>query len=669
MKAGTQSRKKAGNLNAVPRPWTPVTATTAGECVRIGVWGREYRFEGWPFLTGLSTAGRELLAGPVSLAGAIGGKPLAWQKAGIMVHRHTADAAVLSGWLTNEHLNVSVTTRIEFDGMMRIDMVVTAHGSNSGVGLRAPPPLERLWLEAPLNSESTPLYTYWPVVSTGVVQTGGLKNSGLLPPAGLTLPFKPTLWLGWEEGGLAWFAESARGWAPENKERAIEVVRRGDRAVLRLRLLDDGAPAWRGRNEAWDASLLPLTFTFGFQATPVKPIPDDFHEWRINHCGYADKFLADPVKLDRQLDEFGRLGVKTLVIHEAWNPIQNYPEAGNPALMIGKLSNACHRRGMKLLLYFGYEFSTLAPEWAEMWDRVLVKNQQGGIVGGWDRQPAQRDYIVCYNSEWQDRFIEKMRRFVGAHGIDGVYLDGTAIPWGCANAAHGCGYRDPDGNVEVTFPIFAVRRIMRSLYGIFNPRGGLVNAHQSSCCCIPALAFCHSYWNGEQLGGQFAMDLACFRAEFMGRNFGIPSDFLGSPRSLALTLIHDVRPRPNGGESLKTIGKVWDVMTRFGVGKAVWLPYWRNAEYISVRPSEVKASLYLKRGSASRGGKALLVVSNLSGERTIEANVELLPSALGFRRGLASAVDAMSGRKLAVDANRIALTLEPIEFRLIEAAG
>ena len=28
---------------------------------------------------------------------------------------------------------------------------------------------------------------------------------------------------------------------------------------------------------------MPVTFTFGFQATPVKPWPKDFHEWRIWH--------------------------------------------------------------------------------------------------------------------------------------------------------------------------------------------------------------------------------------------------------------------------------------------------------------------------------------------------------------------------------------------------
>ncbi|OGV67070.1 MAG: hypothetical protein A3K19_01625 [Lentisphaerae bacterium RIFOXYB12_FULL_65_16] len=663
------SKKMTKPASLVPRPWTPVTADTVGAGVNVGVWGRECRFDAQPFLTGLATAGQELLAAPMALVGTVAGQPLVWQKSGVMLHKCDADAAVLSGWLTNEHLNVSVTTRIEFDGMMRIDLVVTAHGTNTGTGRRDAPRLENLWLEVPLRSDLATLYTYWPVAATGVVQMGTLKNSGNVPESGFAVPFKPTLWLGWEEGGLAWFAESARGWFPASEDRVMEVVRRGDQTVLRLHLADAGIPPWQDRQDAWDAPLVPLTFTFGFQATPVKPIPVDFHEWRINHCGYIGASLADKGKRDEQLAEFERLGVKTLVIHEAWNPIQNYPEAHNSAVMSKELSDACHQRGMKLLLYFGYEFSTLAPEWPELWDKVLVKNPQGGIVGGWDRQPAQRDYIVCYNSEWQDRFIAKMQQFVEAHGIDGVYLDGTSIPWGCANTAHGCGYRKSDGTLEVTFPIFAVRRMMQSLYRIFEPRGGIVNAHQSSCCCIPALAFCHSYWNGEQLGGKFVMDLACFRAEFMGRNFGIPCDFLSPPQSLALTLIHDVRPRPNGGESLRTLAKVWDVMTRFDVGTAEWLPYWRNADCVAVQPGEVKVSLYLRRDTKSRTGKALVVVSNLSPDRAVEASVTLQPDALGFRHGMAKAVDTLSGAELPVAANGLALTLKPLEYRLVEVAG
>lgn len=51
------------------------------------------------------------------------------------------------------------------------------------------------------------------------------------------------------------------------------------------------------------------------------------------------------------------------------------------------------------------------------------------------------------------------------------------------------------------------RRLMKRLYALIHPKGGLVNAHQSTCCLTPSLACCHSYWDGEQFGsGELAGD-------------------------------------------------------------------------------------------------------------------------------------------------------------------
>lgn len=42
------------------------------------------------------------------------------------------------------------------------------------------------------------------------------------------MPFKALLWLGNEERGLGWYAESDRSWQPEDPEKAIELVRDGE---------------------------------------------------------------------------------------------------------------------------------------------------------------------------------------------------------------------------------------------------------------------------------------------------------------------------------------------------------------------------------------------------------------------------------------------------------
>jgi hypothetical protein len=75
------------------------------------------------------------------------------------------------------------------------------------------------------------------------------------------------------------------------------------------------------------------------------------------------------------------------------------------------------------------------------------------------------------------------------------------------------------------------------------------------------LAFCDSYWDGEQfemyVHGQkdpcALLPLDTFRAEFMGRQWGLDPEFLvyeGRPftrdEALAVALLHDVLTRPFG---------------------------------------------------------------------------------------------------------------------------
>lgn len=638
-------------------PWTAVTAQEGAEGVQVGVWGRTHRFAGALLPTSITTAGTEVLAGPIRLVGVADGKPIAWQRGGSFVQRHTPTQAVVCGWQSSDSLIANAVCSIEFDGMMRVDLVLMPQR-------RATPKVEQLWLEVPLRRECATLYHYWPG------RWGSAANSGAVPEEGLSIAFRPFLWLGWEEGGLGYFAESDQGWQVADAAKAIEVVRQGETTLLRLHLLD--SPPAR----------LPVTFTVGFQATPVKEWPRDFHNWQICH-GASYGMESRPFREgDRRtlLDRAAELGVKTLIYHESWTPIQNYWETTREE-DLKKLVAACHQRGIKLLLYFGYELSTLAPEWGALSDEVLVKTPQGAFTGGYQRQPDQRDYIVCYRSAWGDRLAEGIAWALKHYGFDGVYLDGTIEPWACANERHGCGYRAPDGTLRPTYPIFAVRRLMQRLYAATRPIGGLVNAHQSTCCVTPTLAFCDSYWDGEQFqGGELAGDplkhlpLAAFRAEFMGRNFGVPCEFLVYERppdwtfdhALAFTLLHDVRVRPGGvGPALERMARIWEVHRRFAIGDAEWHPYWRNQHLVAVQPETVLVSLYGHRPGGKHRPGALLVISNLSPAAPAEARVALKLAEIGLK-GTLQATDALTGETLPLQEGTLMVTVPPVRMRLVE---
>ncbi len=664
----------AKSSDRVPSPWTPLTRTGTGDTTELGIWGREYRFDAGPWPSSITTVGEEILAGPIRLVAGRNGEPLAWQRSGHFVLAHNDAQATLSGWQANEEVIVNTTVRLEFDGMMRFDMVLLPQR-------HAPKkPLDQLWLEIPLKRSLARLFHCWPG------RWGSAANSGAVPEKGFTSPFKALVWLGWEDGGLSWFAESDQFWRPKTADHAIEVVQEDQTTILRLRLLDS-AP-----------DRLPVTWTFGLQATPVKPMPADFHQWRIWHAPELGTTLHRPAhevfpngwktnhrafpdgQFESALDRAAKAGVKTVVFHEDWAPIQNYPATSEETILKHTI-DACHARDMKVLLYFGYELSPLAPEWSEMSDEVLRKNTKDVAMPGWHRLPEQRDFGVCYQSRWKDVLLEGIGRFRERMGFDGVYLDGTIVPTGCCNERHGCGYRAADGKLRPTYPIFAVRQLMRGLYELFQPTGGIINAHQSTCCMTPTLAFAHSYWDGEQFatsaapkGAAGRLSLDAFRAEFMGRNFGVPCEFLAYERppqwtvdhALALSMLHDVRVRPHGtGAILDRMALIWDVMARFGTSEAQWYPYWKNGGLIGVKPDAVKASLYLHKSQETQPGRLLVVVSNLSNTDAVTADVHLRDVGSMGLGAATKARDALSSEPISLEAGRFRVPLKPMHMRLI----
>ena len=189
-----------------------------------------------------------------------------------------------------------------------------------------------------------------------------------------------------------------------------------------------------------------------------------------------------------------------MCFHEHWTDIQTYP-ATTHGDKLRRLAEACKKRNIQLLLYLGYEMSTIAPEWEAYHEECLVAPRAGGYKRTYQPQPDQTAYIVCYRSKWQDFLAAHLEKLLKEYPISGVYLDGTANPWGCRNTKHGCGYKRPDGSVGTTYPIFSTRSMMKRIYTLVRQYvpDGQVNVHQSTCMTIPTVAFSTSYWDGEQL--------------------------------------------------------------------------------------------------------------------------------------------------------------------------
>ena len=631
---------------AVPAPWTPVTAKDG----TVSTWGRTFVFASNALPVRVTSAGRDLLAGPMRIVCADGkGEEIVWKKGGSWVQEATDEAVVVCAWQEADILTADVTARIEFDGMAKISLALVPGPKGNRKDF------SRAWLEIPLVPARATLFNYSPASWSKLVNTGAVKDA-------LAWPFRCAVWLGDEDVGLCWFCESDEAFSPADPARTIEVLPGTDATILRIRLAET-APA------------LPSTWTFGLQATPVKPFPKRFN---ANHTVHAPQMGAGITikrpevwwtaqrafpegKIEETLDAVAKAGTKTVVFHEDWIPVQNNP---TPRADFKAIVDACHARGMKVLVYQGYELSPLDPLWGDHHADWLAKNAAGQFSSYWFREPGQRDYRICYRNAFADLWLARVKKAYDELGLDGVYLDGTIMPRACANERHGCGWRDAEGKLHVTYPFFAVRKMMRELYEFVEARGGRIDAHQSGYVCPATLAFAHSYWDGEQIavGGnrkdiRKELNIDAFRAEFMGRNHGVPCEFLAYEKpgwcyddALAITLLHDVMVRPCGFVAVPRLAALWKALDDFGAADAEWIPYWKKP--IAVSPASVKASVY------RRGGESLIVVSNVSAEETVTAEVTLPV-------GAARATDALTGKALPVSGGKVRVDLLPFRYILL----
>ncbi len=377
------------------------------------------------------------------------------------------------------------------------------------------------------------------------------------------------------------------------------------------------------------------------------------------------------------LEALARLGVRTLCFHSHWTDIHSYTRTTH-AEQLHSLVNACHKRDIQVLLYFGCLLSSLAPE-SEQWAPEWLAMPRRGYTG-YHHQPLsllQDIYIACPASSWQDFIVQGIADMMDEFDIDGVYLDGIANPPECYNMAHGCGHIGDDGLAHPTYPFLEARRMIRRIHTVVKQRKphGQVNIHQSACMAIPSLGWATSYWDGEQFAGispdTFPLDalpLDTFRAEFMGHQWGVPAELLCYDRPFtfrqasAISLLHDVPVRANGlGPSLRQNSKLWKLMDRFGRKQARSVPYWRNSDYVSVEPEDVFCSLYIH----PRNG-VVLVVSNL-GRTPARVRIHLNLQAVGLSDET-TVRHALSGKDLSQVEGNMVFDLPSLDWRILWAS-
>lgn len=627
------------------KPFIPLRVETQNLCHTVNVVGRSYTFGADGMIKSIVANGQELLAEPMRLVMVEDGEASVFDdnypdnESESFIQRRSDEEAVICGCKQSERFIVDFCNTVKYDGNIDIDLKLMTRGKTVSqvFGISEFKELEykldKMWLEVPLKKEIAQLYHMFPgsdiyLSDSSVIERSTTTSGGKIPELDLHIPFKPLLWLGNDEKGLGMFAESYRNWQLDNTDKAIEIVHDKDKVILRVHLLDSHPTSWKGDLKNGYNIFKPVEFRFGFMATPVKPFPKNPYVHKALHidCGikikgnYMDFFAAEN-RFERLVEK----GVDTLILHEKWNKSQNWYELSEyTAKQISYIVDECHKRNIKVLAYFGYEISTMSPVWTELKDKVVNRRENQDTNEGWWRVPFQRDYRVCYNSEYADLFVDGIAKIMDNYNLDGVYLDGSAYPNVCYSTEHGCGWYDENGKLHGTYSIKAIRKMMEKLYKTVKARDGYINHHCYACNNFTAFPYMDQVWLGENLqfklnkGSTEDMELDYFRAEYSGRNMGVPAEFIAYEnrpywtfeQALSCSLLFGMLPRPNDiGFSLEFMSGVWKILDKFPVEKSKWLPYFNNNAATS--NEKVKVSYY-KYTDLENKTKLLVFAVNIS---------------------------------------------------------
>jgi hypothetical protein len=637
-----------------PRPFSAITATrTEFRCL-----GRNVELGTFLLPTKIRASSGDLLSSSVQL---VSDPPTSLEVVPSTIRAkvltHSANSASWQFTAESRDFRIQSSLTADYDGFCWYELTLEP---------KHPVALKLLGLRVP-RTKSSARYLHtssydWSNVSQGLPELGGHWSSH----------FVPYVWLGDEERGLAWCAESDESWMLDHAERAISIE------TVQTNALESGSSPSRS---VANTVLLKITFLdhkrlitspiklrFSLQPSPVKPVS---FGWRANarilHDIHYDS-CKPATNGACELDTLRAGGVKTVVIHDSWTKYfgQMVPADADE---FRRLIRACHDRDIRLLVYVGYGVARTAPELQgkhDLWSATPLIPWDPGY------KPETRGFdATCPRSPWADWLVASAEKLFSDFDLDGLYFDGTSEAWRCNNQSHGCGWKDAQGNVHTVYPILAARQLMRRMADTVHRHkpDAILDVHMSSNLTLPTLSFCDSLWNGEQFethteAEHFQVPLHRFRTEFMGYAHGMDMEFLcyeNRPftfnEAIALAWLHGIEVRPYP-KTLQYVTPIWRALDRFGVPKARWMPYWANSGVTSDNEN-AKASAWI------RDGTALVIASHL--RRTNESVMfQIDRNRLGLKSKSLRARDALTGEPLALSSNAIALSFDGMSWRLLE---
>jgi hypothetical protein len=554
---GSWWQNKLGDPERVIPPFEPIRSQrsevrgqgSAGESV--SVLGRTYTLNALGLPAAIHSQGQPVMASPARVVVVVDGKEQAVDLGGKLKLTEKKDWRLsFRGEAAGSGLNFSATGSLEQDGLVTVSLTFAPAG-------KAPVAIEALRLEFPVRDD----------VAESLVCIGAGGNfsshTGMLLPAGksgrlwstldtgiggsmMTVgSFYPQVWLGNEQRGLLWWADSDQGWTPVNEVPAHEVVREAgdqssvnsdqssvnsDQSSVAGTSSEQSVKPTDHRSPVTDHSFVtlrnnlisvpetltgPRTLTFSYMASPFKPLPKG---WRM--AIYSED------------GTFGTTGHKTHVDPKSGHEINGWNWLNPPSYDPAEWS----------ALWAEHKQKADAKVREQQWrDPAAARNKDWVHTSipmrGYGVQTSDGKVANYFRPEWgEGNYNPSMTEYLlwladrsfREGGLRTIYWDIFYVSV-MADLQAGYGYRLPDGRTQPTFHGYNLRRFMMRLYALMNDHGltpGANVAHSSNA--FPLLAF---PWVDAVLDGEFVF--------FRDATIGDFVDFYPSARMRAMATSHN----------------------------------------------------------------------------------------------------------------------------------
>lgn len=665
-----------GLSDKVQPPWTPIQV----DHMRLSVWGREYDLTGgYGLPQQITSQGRKWLARPVELAGHVNGKPLALGGAKLQIVEKTPSCVRWQGTASGGGIAATVDGSLEYDGMMLVHMSLRPDGDGPAVtdDIRLVMTMDQA--RALFLNTSTDQGYWWYTWRGWIPEKPGVVMTNLdQKPAKTNFLFFTTFS---DHGtGLEWFADSPAGWQVDETKPMQEVVRDANGSVsLICRLVNQANHVLAaGKPSA----------TFGFDATPVKPLPVD---WRSTYVHYAP--LAN-VPSDRAMwwlwsdsryDKF-----RPNIFSLRPDDLQGFASLRQPGQQVHAVKLAPFVNQHVTLPAFP---ENQQPDKGWGWFNNLLGAESAN--DGWTAMPTAgiRDYWAWNLDQW-----------LKSGGLDGIYIDEANTSTVSASLLTGSGYLKSDGTHGFGHNTLGMREQLKRVRQLFldNGKPPLVWIPVYSMMIPHAFAFVDVVSEGEaymfekpdgpdwidvwgadlleRKGGPGARGGPWVLANATAQKFGFIPVFLNyikfydKPEYLpamraqyGLLGLLDIIP------ICPDLGWFFKAKADFGMS-APETTFYRYFEQREIRTGreDVKASYY------RRGNRVLLLVTNL-GKENYTGSISLDLKALGIepRKAQATRLDAESAQRfdtrvrrtpmpMAADATSVPVSIPRHDFLMLQ---